>query len=162
MRFGAAVVSGIFSILAVTFAVQIVPWIRFPWLDEAIFIGYLVTGQVALAPVVAAFPLVLVGGGTALLAWRWAEGKTCRGAFFAGFWAALILYALAVAVTNPFISMFQGFIGETLPMSIQHLLSPPGFASVLPGLWGHIVFGIVLGVFLSLATAQQSEAAADN
>lgn len=162
MRFGAAVVSGIFSILAVTFAVQVVPWIRFPWLDEAIFIGYLVTGQVALAPVVAAFPLVIVGGITALLAWRWAEGQTCRGAFFAGFWTALILYALAVAVTNPFISMFQGFIGETLPMSIQQILSPPGLASILPGLWGHMLFGIVLGIFLALASGQQREGAADN
>lgn len=150
MRFGVAVASGIFSVLAVALLVQFVPWAKFAWLDEAIFVGYLMTGQVALAPVAGMVPLMAVGAGAALLAWRWEMGARRGTALGRGVLTGLVLYLVGVSITNPFLSMFRSHMGD-MPASVARMMSSPGWIALVESLLGHLFFGLVLGLFLTMA-----------
>lgn len=150
MRFGVALTSGIFAVLAVALLVQFVPWAGFAWLDEAIFVGYAFTGQVAMAPVVGMIPLMILGAAVALLAWRWEMGARRGTALRRGILTGLGLYLVAVAITNPFLSMFREHMGD-VPASVARMMTSPGWIALVESLWGHLFFGIVLGLFLTMA-----------
>lgn len=150
MRIGIPVLTGGFAVLLVTLAVQLIPWVGFAWLDEAMFVGYVLGGHRSLAPVVGLLPLLLVGVAAAAFSWKWALSQPPKGAFFRGLVAGLGLYVVAVAVSNPFRSTFHGQFDGQMPPLAENMLSATGWFALVESFLGHLIFGLVLGLFYAL------------